>query len=81
MNKLEKSYTPQSIIMTKIKTKLPTCKLIGINGNVFSSISVVHNTLIDAHLHKQAKMFRTAILNAHNYDEVLQLCFKYVDVQ
>jgi hypothetical protein len=54
--------------------------LSGEDGNVYVIIGKVSKTLRRAHLHEKAEEFKTAALSCGSYDEVLQLCFKYVDV-
>ena len=51
----------------------PKCKLIGIDGNVFIIIGAVNKTLEKAGLNDKA-------MQQESYDDVLRLCFEYVDV-
>jgi len=57
----------------------PRCKLVGSDGNVFSIISTVRATLIDAGLEDAAKEFVLRAFKARSYDEVLTLCLDYAD--
>jgi hypothetical protein len=67
----------------KIKTEesKPVCKLCGTDGNVFSVIGKVSQTLKRAGLLDKAKEFQTKAIQSSSYDEVLQLCFDYVEVE
>lgn len=60
---------------------LPACQLSGIDGNVFSIIGKVSRTLKQVNQPEKAKEFTNRAFEAGSYDEVLQLCFEYVDVQ
>ena len=60
---------------------LPKCKLTGVDGNVYSIIGAVSKALTRAKLPEKAAEFRKAALSSKSYDDVLQLCFKYVDVE
>jgi len=51
----------------------PQCKLIGVDGNVFIIIGAVNKTLEKAGLNDKA-------MQQESYDDVLRLCFEYVDV-
>jgi hypothetical protein len=59
----------------------PICKLVGTDGNVFAIIGKVSSCLKKAGLQTEAKEFQDQAFNAQSYDEVLQLCTKYVDVR
>ena len=59
----------------------PVCKLVGKDGNVFAIISKVSKTLKQAGMKDNASEFTSRAMSCRNYDEVLQLCFEYVDVQ
>ena len=59
----------------------PKCQLVGTDGNVFAIIGSVSKALKRAGLSDQAKAFTDAAFAAGSYDEVLQLCFKYVEVE
>lgn len=58
----------------------PKCELVGTDGNVFSIIGKVSQTLRAAKLPEQAKEFTSKALSSASYDEVLRLCMKYVEV-
>ncbi len=66
---------------TTIEQLKPTCKLAGTDGNVFAIIGRVSKTLERAHQHELAKEFREKAFAAGSYDEVLVLCFDYVEVE
>jgi len=58
----------------------PKCKLIGVDGNVFVIIGHVAAALKKAGLKKEASEFTTKAFSSGSYDEVLQLCMEYVDI-
>ena len=58
----------------------PKCKLVGTDGNVFSIIGKVSQTLKRDGQPERAKEFTDRAMKAQNYDEVLCLCSEYVDV-
>ena len=58
----------------------PQCKLIGVDGNVFIIIGAVNKTLEKAGLNDKAKEFNNKVMKQKSYDDVLRLCFEYVDV-
>jgi hypothetical protein len=60
--------------------KLPKCKLAGTDGNVFAIIGKVRDCLKKAGLNEQAKEFPAKAMACGSYDEVLRLCFEYVNV-
>jgi hypothetical protein len=59
----------------------PACKLVATDGNVFSIISHVRAALRDAGQADRALEFTDRAFRAGSYDEVLQLCFEYVEVE
>ena len=59
----------------------PKCKLTGTDGNVFAIIGRVSRALQRACLNSAADEFESKANRARSYDEVLQLCFEYVDVE
>lgn len=59
----------------------PFCQLSGKDGNVFAVIGTVAATLKKAGLQQQANEFKDKAFLCGSYDEVLQLCFEYVDVR
>lgn len=69
---------PQSVIPNS--KKKPVCKLTGTNGNVFAIIGNVSKTLKNANQSDKASEFSKKAFAAGSYDEVLKLCFEYVDV-
>ncbi len=65
---------------TKDNMKLPKCKLVGTDGNVFAIIGKVSDTLKRAKLNDKAEEFIKKAFQSASYDEVLSLCLEYVDV-
>ena len=59
----------------------PTCKLIGQNGNVFNIIGIVSKTLKQAGQADKAAEFTSKAFGSGSYDEVLNLCHEYVEVE
>lgn len=59
----------------------PTCKLVGMDGNVFAIVGTVAACLKRAGLRDQAREFSQKALRAKSYNEVLTLCMEYVDVE
>lgn len=59
----------------------PVCQLSGTDGNVFSVIGNVARTLRRAGLRDEAKTFTDTATKCGSYDEVLILCFEYVEVE
>lgn len=66
--------------MEKIDEKKPKVKLVGTDGNVFSIIGKVSGALKRAGMEEQAKEFTKKAFTSKSYDEVLGLCFEYVEV-
>lgn len=64
-----------------ISNSKPKCKLSGTYGNVFAIIGNVSNTLKRAGLKDQADEFSSKAFEQKNYQDVLALCFDYVDVR
>ncbi|OHD20796.1 MAG: hypothetical protein A2Y34_07130 [Spirochaetes bacterium GWC1_27_15] len=58
----------------------PKCQLTGVDGNVFVIIGTVSRALKRAGLIDQAKEFSSKAMQQESYDNVLRLCFEYVDV-
>lgn len=58
----------------------PECRLSGSDGNVFSIMGCVTKALRRAGLPERATEFTNRAFEAGRYDEVLRLCFEYVDV-
>lgn len=58
----------------------PKCKLIGTDGNVFAIIGAVSKALKNAGQADRAKEFTQKAMTSKSYDEVLALCFDYVEV-
>lgn len=63
--------------MTK---QLPKCVLTGVDGNVFAIIGTVSKCLRRAGMSEKAKEFQARAMASKSYDDVLVLCFEYVDV-
>ena len=59
----------------------PICQLTGTDGNVFSVIANVTSCLKKAGLKEQADEFTAKAFACANYDEILRLCFEYVEVE
>lgn len=66
---------------TAKQSKLPKCKLVGTDGNVFSIIAAVSVCLQRANLPEKATEFRTKAMASKSYDAVLRLCFDYVEMK
>ncbi len=66
---------------TSGKQSKPHCKLSGTDGNAFAIIGKVSKTLEREGQPDKAKEFRDKAFKSKSYDEVLQLCFEYVDVE
>jgi hypothetical protein len=60
--------------------KKPKCRLVGTDGNVFSVIGTVSKCLKKAGQAAMAKEFCDRAMTSGSYDEVLRLCFEYVEV-
>ncbi len=59
----------------------PRCRLVGTDGNVFSIIGTVKRALERAGQRERASEFVAKAMQAKSYDQVLALCFDYVDVR
>ncbi len=59
----------------------PPCKLSGTDGNVFAVIGRVQKALRRAGEESRAHEFVERAFGAGSYDEVLRLCFEYVEVR
>lgn len=59
----------------------PKVKLSGTDGNVFAIIGTMTRALKRAGQPEKAKEFLDKTKSAHSYDDVLQLCFEYADVE
>jgi hypothetical protein len=66
--------------LEKFKTPKPTVQLNGEDGNVFGIIGRVSKALKRAGMPEEAIEFTTKAFACHSYDDVLQLCFAYVEV-
>jgi hypothetical protein len=55
--------------------------LVGTDGNVFSVIGHVKRALERAGQRERASEFVAKAMQSKSYDEVLALCFEYVDVR
>lgn len=58
-----------------------TVKLLGEDGNVFNLIGKVRQGLRRAGRREDAEAFVQEATSAGSYDEVLQIIFKYVEVE
>ncbi len=63
------------------QTTLPKCNLTSTDGNVFAIIAKVTKSLRDAGLKDKSAEFANRAMECGSYDEVLQLCFEFVDVE
>ena len=73
----------EEVNIAKVKTTTlikPKCKLVGTDGNVFSIIGKVRDSLRNAGLRDKADEFSSKAMKQHSYDDVLSLCFEYVEV-
>ena len=61
--------------------KKPKCKLVGTDGNVFSIIGKVSQTLKRAGQSDKAKEFTEKAFSSKSYDEVLNLAGEYVEIE
>jgi hypothetical protein len=59
----------------------PTCQLSGTDANVFALIGRVRQALRGAGQADRALEFTDRAFRAGSYDEVLRLCFEYVEVE
>jgi hypothetical protein len=58
----------------------PACRLSGTDGNALSIIGRVRQALREAGQADRALEFTDRAFRAGSYDEVLRLCFEYVEV-
>jgi hypothetical protein len=65
--------------MATKKEKLPKCKLVGTDGNVFAIIGNVSRVLERAGSRDKAKEFRDKAIKCTSYGDVLCLVSSYVD--
>lgn len=67
--------------MSKKKSGKPRCKLVGVDGNVFSIIAAVRNCLKEAgHPERAAEFVSRAMSGQYSYDEILgSLVHEYVE--
>ncbi len=63
-----------------VQDELPECKLIGEDANVFGIMARVYRVLKRAGLKEEATAFSEAAFACQSYQEVLNLCGKYVEV-
>lgn len=66
--------------MANDEKRLPKCKLSGTDGNVFAIIGTVSQALKRAKQPERAEEFTAKAFQSGSYDEVLALCFEYVEV-
>ena len=59
----------------------PACQLTGTDGNALSIIGRVRQALREAGQADRAHEFTDRAFRAGSYDEVLRLCFEYVEVE
>lgn len=58
----------------------PECKLLGGDGNVFTIIGNVRNSLNKSGRKEKAKEFMDKAFKSHSYDDVLKLAEEYVEI-
>lgn len=58
----------------------PVCELIGQDGNVFTIIALVSRALKGAGMAEEAKEFTQKAFSAESYDDVLALCYQFVEI-
>jgi len=75
------NHTEPRTAASEASDPLPVCRLIGTDGNVFAIIGKVQRTLREAGQPERASAFAERAFQSRSYDEVLQLCLEYVDVQ
>ena len=57
-------------------------KLTGVNGNVFNILGLAQRAAKRAGwAEEEIQSFVHKAMHSHSYDEVLQLCFQYFDVE
>lgn len=79
---LNRFWEDVDITEIKLDTSIkPVCKLVGTDGNVFSVIGNVRDALRKAGLTNKADEFVKRATSQHDYNDVLNLCFEYVDVR
>lgn len=61
-------------------TQKPRVRLVGSDGSVFVVIATVRKALRDAGQRGRAKVFTQKAFSAGSYDEVLALCFDFVQI-
>lgn len=59
----------------------PVCRLVGTDGNAFAVIGLVRQTLRRAGRPERAIEFVERAFRLGSYDELLRLCFEYVEVE
>ena len=65
----------------EVVVEKPVCQLSGVDGNVFNIIGIVSKTLKSAKMSERAEEFIKKATSSGSYDEVLQLCHEYVEVE
>lgn len=63
------------------KALKPICKLTGTDGNVFAVIGNVSTALKRGGCKDKVEEFQEKAFRCSSYDDVLQICHKYVEVQ
>lgn len=61
--------------------KKPVCVVNGTDGNIFAIITLVVRTLKRYGKLKEAKHFMNQAMKSNSYDDVLNLCTEYVEVE
>lgn len=65
--------------MTSIR-KMPSCKLLGEDGNVFNLVGKASKTLKRDGQPEKAKEMCERVFKSHNYSEALVIIGEYVDI-
>lgn len=61
-------------------TKLPKCKLVGTDGNVFALAGVVASTLKKAGFPEKAKEMQGRLFKCGSYEDALVMFGEYVEI-
>ncbi len=81
-DKVGVKYEKGKITICKIKQIIikPKCRLTGTDGNAFAILSRVLRALKDSGQYYKANEFRKQAISSKSYDELLNLCDKYVEI-
>lgn len=78
---LSKFLTLPNDFASIVHMEKPTVTLSGENGNVYNVIGIVMKALRRSGGKALADEFQTKAFAKNSYDEVLALCFEYVEVE